>query len=314
MRRIIPAVGAAAFLVTAVSLSLRADRAEPKSDRLTVQARVEARNPWSHLKVNNDPDEFQFAIVTDRTGGLRPGVFERAVEVLNLLQPEFVISVGDLIPGTVDAKATQRQWAEFNGLIQQLEMPFFYLPGNHDVGTAASSKLWNEQFGRRYFHFVYRDVLFLMLDSEETPRKASGLISADQIKFVEQTLNQNRDARWTIVAVHKPLWSNTDVAQTGWLEVEKLLHGRRHTVFAGHKHRYEKFQRNGADYYMLATTGGSSKLRGLPFGEFDHLVWVTQKKCGPRLANVMLDGIHPENIDTNVGAIPAPKATKGEGK
>ncbi len=26
-------------------------------------------HPWSHLEVNNDPDNFQFAIVTDRTGG-----------------------------------------------------------------------------------------------------------------------------------------------------------------------------------------------------------------------------------------------------
>ena len=52
-------------------------------------------HPWNHLNLNNDPDNFQFAIVTDRTGGHRPGVFEDAVHKLNLLQPEFVMSVGD---------------------------------------------------------------------------------------------------------------------------------------------------------------------------------------------------------------------------
>ena len=56
-------------------------------------------HPWSNLDFNNDPDNFQFAIVTDRTGGHRAGVFEDAIRKLNLLQPEFVISVGDLIEG-----------------------------------------------------------------------------------------------------------------------------------------------------------------------------------------------------------------------
>src|SRR5207237_5175905 len=47
---------------------------------------------------------------------------------------------------------------------------------------------------------------------------------------------------------------------------------------------------------MLATTGGASKLRGPEYGEFDHLVWVTMKKDGPILANVLLDGILPEDL------------------
>jgi hypothetical protein len=39
-------------------------------------------------------------------------------------------------------------------------------------------------------------------------------------------------------------------------------------------------------------------LRGVRYGEFDHVVWVTMKKNGPVLANVMLDGILPENLKT----------------
>jgi len=31
--------------------------------------------PWTSLEMNDDPARFQFAIVTDRTGGHRPGVF-----------------------------------------------------------------------------------------------------------------------------------------------------------------------------------------------------------------------------------------------
>jgi len=54
---------------------------------------------YTHLNFKNDPDEFQFAIITDNAGGARPGVFPKAVEMVNLLQPEFVVNAGDLIEG-----------------------------------------------------------------------------------------------------------------------------------------------------------------------------------------------------------------------
>ncbi|GAH72348.1 unnamed protein product, partial [marine sediment metagenome] len=51
-----------------------------------------AEKPWTHLNFRNDPNAFQFAIVSDRTGGHRAGAFPEAVRKLNLLQPEFVLS------------------------------------------------------------------------------------------------------------------------------------------------------------------------------------------------------------------------------
>jgi serine/threonine-protein phosphatase CPPED1 len=257
-----------------------------------------AQNPWSHLRLNNDPATFRFAIVTDRTGGARPGVFERAVEQLNWLQPEFVVSVGDLIQGgTTDRKQIDKNWRELNGFVARLEMPFFYLPGNHDISNKVMDQRWQELFGRRHYHFVYKDVLFLLLNTEEQPAKlASGRFRAEQLAYVQRALAENRRARWTLVFLHRPVWTYPSVAKTGWLEIERALAGRRYTVFAGHKHRYERFVRNGQRYYMLATTGGGSRLRGAPLGEFDHLVWVTMKRDGPVIANLMMEGIFPEDI------------------
>ena len=62
-------------------------------------------------------------------------------------------------------------------------------------------------------------------------------------------------------------------------------------MFAGHVHHYVQFERNGAEYYQLATTGGGSQLRGQSYGEFDHVVWVTMEESGPRIANILLDGV-----------------------
>jgi hypothetical protein len=46
------------------------------------------------------------------------------------------------------------------------------------------------------------------------------------------------------------------------------------------------------------------------YGEFDHVVWVTMKKDGPLLANVMLDGILPENLQTPESDEPGVKTNR----
>jgi 3',5'-cyclic AMP phosphodiesterase CpdA len=155
--------------------------------------------------------------------------------------------------------------------------------------------LWQERFGRTFYHFVYRNVLFLILCSEDPPGKTG--LSADQLAYVKKTLADYPDVRWTIVALHKPLWTDgNDPDKTGWSEFEKLIVGRSYTVFAGHVHRYEKSIRQGMNHYQLATTGGGSKLRGVRFGDFDLVVWVTMKRNGPVLANLMLDGVYSEDL------------------
>ncbi len=92
------------------------------------------------------------------------------------------------------------------------------------------------------------------------------------------------------------MWSPPDRPKNDWLKVEKLLAGRNYTVFAGHVHQYQKFVRQGQNHYMLATTGGASLMRGVEYGEFDHIVWVTMKKEGPVLANMLLNGILREDL------------------
>jgi 3',5'-cyclic AMP phosphodiesterase CpdA len=296
MKKPLLAVIAVAAVATAVGLSRHET---PVSSSGDVKVAVEARNPWTHLRLNNDPDEFRFVIVSDRTGGHRPGVFSRAVDQINLLQPEFVLSVGDLIEGyNENPERVAEQWKEFQTYVHKLQMPFFYVPGNHDLSNKYQEQVWTEKFGRRYYSFNYRNVLFLVLSSEDNPgaEGKQGYVGPEQIDFVKKALADNPSVRWTIVAVHRPLWSQDNVSKTGWLEVEKALAGRNYTVFAGHIHRFRKYVRNGANYYQLSTTGGSSRMRGLDYGEFDQVAWVTMKKDGPVIANVMLDGVFAEDM------------------
>ena len=268
-----------------------------------LQIEVDQRNPWTHLRLNDAEETFHFVVVSDRTGGHRARIFSEAVERINLMQPAFVISVGDLIEGyTKDAGRVADEWKEFQTYTHKLQMPFFYVPGNHDLTNSVQEDIWKDRFGKRYYHFLYKDVLFLCVNTDDpnADRKEYAKISPEQVDYFKKVLADNKDVRWTIVCLHKPIWTHTDLETNGWLDMEKNLAGRNYTVFAGHIHRYQKFVRQGMNYYQLATTGGGSKLRGLRYGEFDHVAWVTMGKQGPTIANIMLDGIYPEDLKRSI--------------
>ena len=57
--------------------------------------------PWTHEEFDADPGRFTFAIFSDLQSGERDGVFAIAMEQMNLLRPELILSVGDLIDGVL---------------------------------------------------------------------------------------------------------------------------------------------------------------------------------------------------------------------
>ena len=275
----------------------------PQDDVFTHDIQTNPK-PWTHEHFKNDPDNFQFAIVSDRTGGRRPGIFVQAMQRLNWLQPEFVLCVGDLINGySENLEMLHDQWDEVQERTESLEMPFFYVAGNHDITNQVMRDLWRQKFGVNYYSFVYRDVLFLILDSQDGDPESgfhAGL-SPDQIAYMRQALAEHDDVRWTLLFFHQPLWLYDEEepdADTAFSQITAALNDRPYTVFAGHRHEYARYERHNHYFYMLSTTGGGSSLRGPFFGELDHVTWVTMTDDGPRLANLALDGILPDDFRT----------------
>lgn len=188
------------------------------------------QKPWTSLDVLDGPEKFAFAVITDRTGGERKGVFGPLMNKVDLMQPAFVMSVGDLIEGYTENEAQiEAEWDEFDGFIETLDAPFFYVAGNHDYMNKQMEDAWRTRFGASYYHFVYKDVLFLVLNSElldinpEGPDKTGGpghdhwhaddarrAARDAQYAYAQRVLGQNTDVRWTFVFVHKPFW------RTGW--------------------------------------------------------------------------------------------------
>jgi hypothetical protein len=293
------------------------------------QTAIPGAKPWTSEKFKNNPDNFQFAIIGDRTGGANvQGTFTMAADQLNLLQPEFVINVGDMIEGYSDEKAElNAEWDETDGMLKKLDMPFFRTPGNHDIANDTAQQVWRERHGATYYYFVYKNVLFVILDSEDPPRvapegireklelynrlqiedppKAQAMLaefmsdeavvaalgkpvdfSDDQVAFVEKTLAQNADVRWTFLFLHEPAWENPSAS---FKAIQKLLKHRDHTFFAGHLHYYDYDEIDGHEHITMGPAGASFHHEGP--GNVDHIMWVTMTDGGPQMGNIALKGL-----------------------
>ena len=207
----------------------------------------------------------------------------------------------------------------------------FYTGGNHDLSNPDMWQVFEKRFGRRYYHFIYKNVLFLVMDTEDnspefqreisrirneaievikrdgwealpntaygklTERK-SGRIGPDQAAYFRDVIAQNPQVRWTFVLMHKPAWERPN--EENFSTVESALADRPYTVFNGHVHSYQYLKRHGRDYVRLATTGGVQDAdKEL---SIDHVTMVTVSKTGVDIANLRLSGIFDKK-----GKIPA---------
>ena len=73
MKQFVLGIATAGVLAGVVALSRSEITAEnqPAADPNAIQIEAAEKNPWTSLKLNNDPDQFHFAVVSDRTGGHR---------------------------------------------------------------------------------------------------------------------------------------------------------------------------------------------------------------------------------------------------
>jgi 3',5'-cyclic AMP phosphodiesterase CpdA len=280
-------------------------------------------NPWTRLGLHERRSWFTFALIGDRTGGARPGVFERGLACTDLLAPTFAIQLGDLIEGyTDDEQEIADQWSEIDRMLAALRTPLFLVPGNHDISTPVMADAWEQRFGRRSYHFRVDDVLFLVVDTQDPPfalrpETLAGLrafearhrrdpvamrrelesridwngtqpanVSEAQLEYVEQVLGDHAGARWTFVCMHMPIWQGDHPA---WSRLHRALGSRPYTAFAGHVHNHQRRVIGGRDHVRLGPTGGLWVLTG-PDGNFDHVTLVTMTDREPVITSIVLGG------------------------
>jgi predicted phosphodiesterase len=201
-------------------------------------------------------NDFTFAIAGDRTGETVAGVWQSVWQQIGHEKPDFVLTVGDTIQGGNDATA-QAEWIALRPTWSRWQIPVYFTPGNHDIWSEKSRRIYEKQTGRPSFYsFDYQDAHFTILDNSESMQ-----LRQSQLDFLEADLKANRSRALKFVIFHQPFWliammlGNTDVPFHQMMRKYGVTY-----VISGHVHQYLRMERDGIVYMLAGSSGGH--LRG----------------------------------------------------
>lgn len=253
--------------------------AQAQSDSADTALFTTRPNPKS-LALPDSAPTFQFAIYGDRTGGVPAGlkVLDQAVKDTNLLGPDLVMTVGDLVQGYNRTEKWLEQKDEYKAIMDRLKCRWFPVAGNHDVYWDQGDKNaplgqhegnYEKHFGPLWYCFQHKNSGFLVLYSDEGDPETNQkgfregrlqTMSHEQLDFLQQALDELESCDNVFVFLHHPRWIGGGYEGGNWEVVHQKLKqaGNVSAVFAGHIHhmRYDG-RRDGIEYFALATTGGS---------------------------------------------------------
>ena len=206
------------------------------------------------------PDSFRFAILGDRTGEAQSGVYEQVWKEVAAENPAFVVGVGDTIQGMRDASA-EAEWQQAGRVFELFRrFPLYLAPGNHDIWSAASERLFQQYAGHPpHYSFDYGRAHFTILDnsrSEELPAK--------ELVFLEADLKAHAGQPVKVIVMHRPSWIVDVALRNPNFALHQLArrYGVRYVV-AGHVHQMLRLELEGVTYVSMPSSGGQLRLSGL---------------------------------------------------
>jgi predicted phosphodiesterase len=223
---------------------------------------------------------FQFAVIGDSRDGEK--VYNQLLKGVTGRKAYFLIHLGDMVnhPG-------EKEWRSFFEISKQMDLPFFPVVGNHDVGTTnLGREIYRKEFslpeGKTYYAFRAGGVLFVILDSEQ----GRGRIIKEQRSWLGDILSSSEE-KFKLIFIHRPLFLPMDSLKTGNAmdrypsdrdDLQRLfLRTNVKAVFAGHDHRYHRNEKEGI-LHVISGGGGAPILYFKEMGGFFHYVWLSVQK------------------------------------
>src|SRR6266849_6081346 len=199
------------------------------------------------------PDSFRFVLLGDRTGEPPAGVYEQVLREAAAEDPAFLLSVGDLIQGLNDAPA-EREWQALEQILAPYRRyPFHSAPGNHDIWSDSSERLFRKYTGHApRYSFDYGKAHFTILDNSRSEK-----FSPDELTFLEKDLQAHAAQPVKFIVSHQPSWVVDAILRNPSFPVHQIAkkYGVRY-VIAGHVHQMLHVDFDGVTYVSMASSGG----------------------------------------------------------
>lgn len=167
--------------------------------------------------------DFQFAFLTDiHLQNKKNAVegFKQAIDTINIINPDFVITGGDLIMDALGqtygrADSLYNLYAE---VTNDFKMPLYNTLGNHEIyGIYEKSgadkthpeygeKMFEKRLGKSYYAFEHKGWKFMIINSVEDTKKNGyiGLIDEEQIKWIKEELQNTDSSTPIVISTHIP--------------------------------------------------------------------------------------------------------------
>lgn len=231
-------------------------------------------------------NEFTFAFLTDihvQPERNAEAGFRKAIQKVNELNPDFVITGGDLVMDVL-GQTYGRSDSLYNiylAMLKEFNMPVYNTIGNHEVyGWYAKSgadtnhpeygkQMFEKRLGSRYQRIDHNGWVFLILDSVEKDGQGGyeGGIDPEQIAWIKEQLGTISAETPIVISTHIPFLSteaqilrgSTAANERGEVvvnskEVIELFQDHHlKLVLQGHLHFYETLNVFGTHY----VTGGA---------------------------------------------------------
>ncbi len=160
-----------------------------------------------------------------------------------------------IISGDITEIGSSKELALAKEILDQLEKPYYIIPGNHDCKWSESGgtdfiKLW----GNDRFVFEYNKYIFIGLHQGPRMRMADGFWAPEDIRWLDSVLSSLTDPDQPIIFItHYPL----DESIANWYEVlDRLKKFNTQVTLFGHGHRNRIY-----DFESVSGVMGRSNLR-----------------------------------------------------
>ncbi|HTB15695.1 MAG TPA: metallophosphoesterase [Bryobacteraceae bacterium] len=194
--------------------------------------------------------DFHFVILGDRTGEPQPGIYEQLWKATLQENPAFVLTVGDTIQG-LDDKTADQEWRDVLRTIPHVT--FYLTPGNHDIWSDLSEKLFRKYSGHPpHYSFDHEQAHFTILDNSRDEQ-----FSAAELAYLESDLRAHEKQPIKFVISHRPSWIIDVLLKNPHNAVHQLVkkYGVQY-VISGHVHQMIHANLEGIEYLSMPSAGG----------------------------------------------------------